>query len=584
MTYFIIMRKITGLIIEIDPIAIVEKKIGEMNNKILEIQKHMGSLNGLIINNKRKLEDKKSDFENQLRRLEEYKRQGKVADANVTERQVVRLKATIERQAKRLEDSKKWYEILKQLKHAAELTVLDTQNEVNDRKEEFESIKAQHKAFSSIMSIMKGSPDEMEDFTRAMDFMAYDITQKLGEMSNVIDETGGLLSQIAVDEGVASHKADAIVVNKNIRTVGDLIGKVVACSEGTASHTLLLNTLETNGIGSDKVNTKSSIDKSKVNIKIVGSGLDAASIFKAGQCDAAVVFSPDDQDIVASIAGSKVLVSTKQASNIICDGLIAKQSYLDANKEDVKKLISALLSANVKMNTDDVAVAQAAKAFAKSYGTDEAFAISGSKNIRYITLEDAANFFGLNSSYTGIKGDELYSKMARTYESLNLCKRPLAWRKVSDASVIEELMADPSAIKGDQHAEAKKTFTAPTKELETKAEMSNKKLTIEYPVNGDLLDNDAKALIDREFVSIAKQFSGARVRIEGNTDNTGNAAYNVELSKRRAQSVANYLIKEYGFDTNRFIIVGNGPKKAVEDGVSGSNQSYRTTDFQLVNE
>lgn len=381
-----------------------------------------------------------------------------------------------------------------------------------------------------------------------------------------------------------SRGADAIVVNKNIRTVGDLIGKVVACSEGTASHTLLLNTLETNGIGSDKVNTKSSIDKSKVNIKIVGSGLDAASIFKAGQCDAAVVFSPDDQDIVASIAGSKVLVSTKQASNIICDGLIAKQSYLDANKEDVKKLISALLSANVKMNTDDVAVAQAAKAFAKSYGTDEAFAISGSKNIRYITLEDAANFFGLNSSYTGIKGDELYSKMARTYESLNLCKRPLAWRKVSDASVIEELMADPSAIKGDQHAEAKKTFTAPTKELETKAEMSNKKLTIEYPVNGDLLDNDAKALIDREFVSIAKQFSGARVRIEGNTDNTGNAAYNVELSKRRAQSVANYLIKEYGFDTNRFIIVGNGPKKAVEDGVSGSNQSYRTTDFQLVNE
>lgn len=211
MTYFLIMRKITGLIIEINPIAIVERKIGEMNNKILEIQKHMGSLNGLIINNKRKLEDKKSEFENQLRRLEEYKRQGKIADANVTERQVVRLKATIERQAKRLEDSKKWYEILKQLKHAAELTVLDTQNEVNDRKEEFESIKAQHKAFSSIMSIMKGSPDEMEDFTRAMDFMAYDITQKLGEMSNVIDETGGLLSQIAVDEGVASQKADELL-------------------------------------------------------------------------------------------------------------------------------------------------------------------------------------------------------------------------------------------------------------------------------------------------------------------------------------------------------------------------------------
>ena len=114
--------------------------------------------------------------------------------------------------------------------------------------------------------------------------------------------------------------------------------------------------------------------------------------------------------------------------------------------------------------------------------------------------------------------------------------------------------------------------------------MSNKQLTIEFPVNGDILDNDAKALIDREFVSIAKQFSGARIRIEGNTDNTGNYNHNVALSKRRAQAVANYLVKEYGFDSNRFIIVGNGPAKAVKDGVTGSNQKYRTTDFQLVTE
>ena len=185
-----------------------------------------------------------------------------------------------------------------------------------------------------------------------------------------------------------SRGADAIVVNKNIQTVGNLIGKVVACSEGTASHTLLLNTLETNGIGYDKVNMGASIDPNKVNVKVVESGLDAAAIFKAGQCDAAVVFSPDDQDIVNSINGAKVLVSTKQASSIICDGLIAKQSYLEANKEKVKKLISALLMANVKMNTDPKAVEQAAKAFAKSYGTDAQFAIDGSKNIHYVTLGD----------------------------------------------------------------------------------------------------------------------------------------------------------------------------------------------------
>lgn len=381
-----------------------------------------------------------------------------------------------------------------------------------------------------------------------------------------------------------SRGADAIVVNKNIQTVGNLIGKVVACSEGTASHTLLLNTLETNGIGYDKVNMGSNIDPNKVNVKVVGSGLDAAAIFKAGQCDAAVVFSPDDQDIVASVNGAKVLVSTKQASSIICDGLIAKQSYLDANKEKVKKLISALLMANVKMNTEPNAVKQAAKAFAKSYGTDEQFAIDGSKNIHYVTLGDEGNFFGLNASYTGVQGSELYSKMARTYAGLNLCKSPLSWNKVSDSSIIEELMADPSAISGDQTAEKARTFTAPTKEIETAAAMSTKKVTIEYPTGSNVLDNDAKAVIDREFVSIAKQFSGSRIRIEGNTDDTGSDAVNVPLSKARAQAVADYLVMEYGFDKNRFIIVGNGSSKAKAAGVTGANQNYRTTDFELINE
>lgn len=381
-----------------------------------------------------------------------------------------------------------------------------------------------------------------------------------------------------------SRGADAIVVNKNIQTVGNLIGKVVACSEGTASHTLLLNTLETNGIGYDKVNMGASIDPNKVNVKVVESGLDAAAIFKAGQCDAAVVFSPDDQDIVNSINGAKVLVSTKQASSIICDGLIAKQSYLEANKEKVKKLISALLMANVEMNTEPKAVEQAAKAFAKSYGTDAQFAIDGSKNIHYVTLGDEANFFGLNSAYTGVQGSELYSKMARTYAGLNLCKSPLSWNKVSNSSIIEELMADPSSVQGDQTAEKAKTFTAPTKEIETAVAMSTKKLTIEYPTNSNVLDNDAKSLIDREFVSIAKQFSGSRIRIEGNTDDTGSDAVNIPLSKARAQAVADYLIKEYGFDKNRFIIVGNGSKKAKADGVTGANQNYRTTDFELINE
>lgn len=379
-----------------------------------------------------------------------------------------------------------------------------------------------------------------------------------------------------------SRGSDAIVVNKSINKVSDLIGKVVACSEGTASHTLLLNTLETNGIGYDRVNTTSAVLPDKVNIKIVGSGLDAAQVFKSNAVQAAVVFSPDDQDIVTTMKGTKVLVSTKQASNIICDGLVAKQTYLDSNRDNVLKLLSALMFANYKMNTDSNAVKQSAQVFAKAYGTDAQFAIEGSKNIYYMTLEDQINFFGLNSNFTGIKGEELYSKMARTYEGLNLTKKPLSWRKVSDLSFIEYLADNRDLVKGDQKAENKVVFSKPTQEIKESEEISNKQVIIEFDTNSSNLDNEAKSIIDMEFVGIAKQFANSRIRVVGNTDNTGDYNQNINLSTQRAQSVVNYLVSEYDFDPNRFIIIGNGPKKAIQDNIIGSNRKYRSTEFQLL--
>jgi NitT/TauT family transport system substrate-binding protein len=235
------------------------------------------------------------------------------------------------------------------------------------------------------------------------------------------------------------------------------------------------------------------------------------------------------------------------------------------------------------MNNNPEAVKKAAKLFSENYDYTYDLALECASKVRFVTLEDEKNFFGLNTDFNGMTGSELYSKMARTYSRLGLCQSPLSWNKVSDSSFIEELLADGS-VKGDQSAEAQKSFTAPTKELETAQEMSTKKLSIVYPTNSAVLDNNAKALIDREFVSIAKQFSGSRIRIEGNTDDTGSDAVNIPLSKSRAQAAADYLVKEYGFDRNRFIVIGNGSKKAKADGVTGSNEAYRTTDFELINE
>ena len=213
--YFMIMRKIEGLLVDYDPISIVKRKIMQMNNKIQEITDNMGKLRGLIDKSEKRIQDKKKQCEHDFQLLNKYKEAGKAQDAAVYERQVTRLTEVIKNSEARLIQSKQWYEIMGKLKHQAELTVLDATNEVNERVEEWEMIKAQHKAFTSIVGIINGKDDQFSLFTRAMDHMADDISQKLGEMSFIIEETGGLMSKIDMDNLVMSDKANALLAQYN---------------------------------------------------------------------------------------------------------------------------------------------------------------------------------------------------------------------------------------------------------------------------------------------------------------------------------------------------------------------------------
>ena len=130
-----------------------------------------------------------------------------------------------------------------------------------------------------------------------------------------------------------SNGADAIVVRKGINDVQSLKGKKVAYAVGTASHTLLLNVLESSGL------KMSDIDGYQV-----ADGVEAANAFKNNQCDAAVVWAPDDEDCVASQAGAKVLVSSAVASQIIADGLLVKQSVLKEKHDLILKLVKGFFN------------------------------------------------------------------------------------------------------------------------------------------------------------------------------------------------------------------------------------------------
>lgn len=224
-TYFMLMRKLTGLVIEIDPIAIVEQRIRDMQKKSADIKKVMGDLRGCIIRSKNDIQNDTKEMRNCMDEAQVSERNGNVAMATIQKRQALRLKESLDDQLLALKNSEMWFEKLKKLEEYANLTIQDVTNEVNIRKKTFERIRAQHKAFKSVMSIVKGDPDELAMFTDAMDFMAKDISDKIGEMEHVIDSTTGMLADLDAKNGVANMRAEELLERYNKSGIDSLFNK-----------------------------------------------------------------------------------------------------------------------------------------------------------------------------------------------------------------------------------------------------------------------------------------------------------------------------------------------------------------------
>lgn len=370
-----------------------------------------------------------------------------------------------------------------------------------------------------------------------------------------------------------SRGGDAIVVKHGINNVKQLENATIAVALGTPSHSFLLNTFDAGGI-----------PYSEKAIKTTDSAIAAAQMFKSGAVDAAVVWSPDDADCVKSVAGSKILVSTKKAGNIIADIFFVKKKYLDANREAVQKVIEGWLQGAAEINTNPSAKEEAIKILMKGLKIDDSLARISIDNVRLATLGDNIDFFGLNSSYRGVKGEDLYNKMNRMYARINLAPSTIPpWRNVADSSLVQATrLTGPG-----NDAEGTVRFAAPTKADEKAQAYANKPLSVTYASGSARLTEDGKTIIDMGFADTARQFSQTRIRIEGNTDSVGSAQANRRLSYARANSVANFLAEKYGFDRQRFVIVGNGADKPVPGCEANDTEECRAknrrTEFSLLN-
>ena len=102
-----------------------------------------------------------------------------------------------------------------------------------------------------------------------------------------------------------------------------------------------------------------------------------------------------------------------------------------------------------------------------------------------------------------------------------------------------------------------------------------------FDTDSTTLHAEGKSELD-EVVGVLRQNDDQRVRLDGHTDATGSDAYNLGLSKRRAEAVRSYLVSA-GIDASRLEVKGHGEASpAADNATAEGRQTNRRTEITVV--
>jgi outer membrane protein OmpA-like peptidoglycan-associated protein len=95
---------------------------------------------------------------------------------------------------------------------------------------------------------------------------------------------------------------------------------------------------------------------------------------------------------------------------------------------------------------------------------------------------------------------------------------------------------------------------------------------IYFDVNKDIVKPESYGTL-KGIADILNENPSIRIKVIGHTDSDGNDASNLDLSKRRAESVKNNLVKTFGIEPSRIEFDGMGETQPIAPNDNVSNKA-----------
>ncbi len=196
------MRWITGVFVNIDPIGVLKSYVEDLSDNLVKMRKQIGILRGQMRKISTLMESNEKEIQENLKLAAAARDKDKDQQFVLSTRKAARLKDSNEKYKVLYQKMEVLYRILNKMHQNSEVLLEDTKDQVSLKEQERKAIRASHSAMTSAMSVISGDPDKRAMFEMAMEAVAEDVANKVGEMERFMEMSSNIMDSVDLQNGV----------------------------------------------------------------------------------------------------------------------------------------------------------------------------------------------------------------------------------------------------------------------------------------------------------------------------------------------------------------------------------------------
>jgi hypothetical protein len=197
--YEILMKKLVGLVIELDPFIISEDYIHDMEEQREKLYKQSIDVDAQKEKINLKIKEKEDEIRKLMIKAQTAKEKNMLPELGNATRQIGRLNEYIAQLTPIHDNLDRMGDTLTSIHKNSGYLIEDAKNELELKKDLYKSVSMGNKALSSALKIFKGDPEKKLLVEQSMEYLKEDIASKLANMKKALNYSTDFMRSIDLD-------------------------------------------------------------------------------------------------------------------------------------------------------------------------------------------------------------------------------------------------------------------------------------------------------------------------------------------------------------------------------------------------